>query len=54
MRSRKFWSMVAIQISGFAALMTGNMGGGEYVALATLVLGQYSAANVAEKRNASK
>lgn len=48
--SRKFVLTAFIIGVGSLALLLGKMGGGEYVALATLVLGVYGTANVAEKK----
>lgn len=48
--SRKFVLTACIIAVGSVALLIGKMGGGEYVALATLVLGVYGTANVAEKK----
>lgn len=48
--SRKFLLTFCVLTVGSIALLVGKMGGGEYVALATLVLGVYGTANVAEKR----
>ena len=47
--SRKFILSAVFTVVGSLALLTGIMGGGEFVALATLVLGVYGASNVAEK-----
>lgn len=49
--SRKFLLTCFFAVTGSLALMLGKIGGGEYVALATLVLGVYGAANVADKRS---
>lgn len=50
-RSRKFGLAVAsLAISAFA-LFADKIGGGEWVAAITLVLGIYSAANVVESKN---
>lgn len=48
--SRKFVLTVAVLAVGSIALLIGKMGGGEFVALATLVLGVYGTANVTEKK----
>jgi hypothetical protein len=48
--SRKFLITISILIVGSIALLIGKLGGGEYVALATLILGVYASANVVEKR----
>ena len=48
--SRKFGLAVALTAAGIVALFLGKLTGGEYVALATLVLSAYGAANVMEKR----
>lgn len=48
--SRKFLLTVVFTAAGTVALFTGSMDGPTYVALATLVLATYGAANVAEKR----
>lgn len=47
---RKFLQATFVQISGCVALFTGKIDGGTYVALSTLALGIYAAANVAAKR----
>ena len=48
--SRKFLLTVLFAVAGTVALFLGTMDGGTYVALATLILGVYGYANVAEKR----
>lgn len=47
--SRKFLLTVAFTVFGIVAAFAGKLTG-EYVALATLVIGAYSAGNVAAKR----
>lgn len=48
--SRKFLLTVFFACTGAVALFTGQMDGGTYVALATLILGVYGASNVMDKR----
>lgn len=48
--SRKFGLAVAYSVAGVVALFTGHISGPEFVALATLVMGAYGMANVAEKK----
>ncbi len=45
--SRKFLLAVFAQLVGTIGLFVDKLGGGEYVALTTVVLGLYGAANVA-------
>ncbi len=47
---RKFLQAAFVQISGCVALFIGKIDGGTYVALSTLALGIYAAANVAAKK----
>jgi hypothetical protein len=47
---RKFLQAAFVQVSGCVALFTGHVDGGTYVALSTLALGIYAAANVAAKK----
>ena len=47
---RKFTLAMSIYFSSTIALFTEYLGGGEYVALCTLLMGTYGAANVMEKR----
>lgn len=48
--SRKFLQSVFIQITGAFALFSGLIDGGTYVALSTIALSIYSAADVAQKK----
>ena len=52
--SRKFLLTFCVLFIGSIALLIGKMGGGEYVALSTLVLSVYGTANVVEKRQAKE
>ena len=54
-RSRKFWMAWFILLSATGTMWVDpeTMTGGTWVAICTLCLGVYSAANVAEKRNGS-
>jgi hypothetical protein len=47
---RKFLQAAFVQISGCVALFTGKIDGGVYVALSTLALSIYAAANVMDKK----
>lgn len=48
--SRKFLQAVFVQVTGAIALFKGIIDGGTYVALSTLALSIYGAAEVADKR----
>jgi hypothetical protein len=47
---RKFLQAAFVQISGCVALFTGKIDGGTYVALSTIALAVYGAANVMDKK----
>lgn len=47
--NRKFVALLILEFSAIAALFLGKLTGGEFVTLATLLLGVFSAANVSEK-----
>jgi hypothetical protein len=47
---RKFLQAAFVQISGCVALFTGKIDGGTYVALSTIALAIYGAANVMDKK----
>lgn len=49
-RSTKFQQSVFVQITGAVALFLGKIDGGTYVALSTLALTIYAAANVTERK----
>lgn len=48
--SRKYQHAAFVQLVGAVALFTGHVDGGTFVALSTLCLAIYSAANVADKK----
>lgn len=48
--SRKFLAASLVQAVSSVALFTGHLSGGEWIAAASLALGIYGAANVANKR----
>lgn len=48
--SRKFIQAFFVQLTGAAALFLGKVDGGTYVALSTLALSIYGAANIAAKK----
>lgn len=48
-RSRKFILASFFAMTGVAALFFDKVGGGEFVALVTVILGLYAAASVVEK-----
>lgn len=49
--SRKFLLACVFTASGTAGFFMGLMGGGEYIALATLVLGVYATADVVQDKH---
>lgn len=49
-RSTKFVQSVFVQVTGAVALFMGRIDGGTYVALSTIALAIYGAADVADKR----
>ena len=49
-RSTKFQQSVFVQVTGAIALFLGKIDGGTYVALSTLALTIYAAANVTERK----
>lgn len=49
-KSRKFLLACFFAISGLGCLVGGLLDGGEFVAISSLVLGLYGAADVADKR----
>ena len=49
---RKFTLALLFTVTGSIALLMGEITGGEYAALAGLVLGAYGVSNVMDKRNA--
>jgi hypothetical protein len=49
-RSTKFLQSVFVQVTGAIALFIGKIDGGTYVALSTIALAIYGAADVADKR----
>ena len=51
---RKYSLALMFTIGGIAALFADKLDGGTYVALATLILGVYGAANVADKHAKAK
>lgn len=48
---RKFCIAAFFAIAGTAGWFFGRMGGGEFIALVTLILAAYNTANVLEKKN---
>ncbi len=51
---RKYSLALLLVLGGIIALFIGKMDGGTYVALATLILSVYGAANVADKHVKAK
>lgn len=49
-KSRKLWFSGSAFIAATVGLFTGHLDGNQWITAVTLVLGMYSAANVAEKR----
>ena len=49
-RKTKFIQAAFVQVTGAIALYLGKVDGGTYVALSTLALGIYAAADVADKK----
>lgn len=50
LNDRKFIQSFFVQLSGCVALFSGHIDGGTYVALSTLALSIYAAANVIDKK----
>lgn len=50
LEQRKFSLALLFSVSSVVALFTGYIAGGEFIALATLILGIYGAANVAQRK----
>ena len=49
-RSRKFGLAVTFSLVSIAALFSGHLSGGEFIAATTVILGLYGAANVMDKK----